>query len=128
MLWVLHLAYAWIPIGLALLAWALAQGQAQSPAIHALAVGASAGLMLAMMARTARGHTGRPIQASVAEVWAFRLILAAAAVRVSVPLLLPGVYAQGLVLAGTLFALAFLIYLCVFASWLAAPRVDGLEG
>jgi uncharacterized protein involved in response to NO len=126
-LWVLHLAYAWIPIGLALLALALIGGSAVSPAVHALGVGAGAGLMLAMMTRTARGHTGRPIQASRAEAWAYRLVLLAAALRVAVPLLLPQWYGPGLVMAGALFAAAFLVYLGIYSSWLMAPRADGRE-
>ena len=58
---------------------ALLRQQPVSPALHALGVGASGGLVLAMMTRTARGHTGRPLQAGRTEVWAYGLILLAAA-------------------------------------------------
>jgi predicted alpha/beta-hydrolase family hydrolase len=34
-----------------------------SLAVHALTVGAGGGLIIGMMTRTARGHTGRPLQA-----------------------------------------------------------------
>lgn len=124
-LWVLHLAYAWLPIGLALLAIALARGQSASPALHALAVGASAGLMLAMMTRSARGHTGRPLQASQADGWSYRLILLAAAVRVSVPLLPASWYMAGIVVAGLSFAAAFVLFLVSYFPWLMTPRADG---
>ncbi len=124
-LWVLHLAYAWIPVGLALLALALLRQQPVSPALHALGVGASGGLVLAMMTRTARGHTGRPLQAGRTEVWAYGLILLAALVRVVTPLLAPQLYTQGLLLAGGLFASAFALYLRVYTAWLTSPRADG---
>lgn len=126
-LWILHLAYAWIPAGFALLALSMFLPQAHSPGLHALAVGAGAGLIVAMITRTARGHTGRPLQASSSEAWAYRLILLAAVVRVFGPLLLPAFYLQALVLAGLLFAASFLLYLCRYAWWLMSPRADGRD-
>jgi len=64
-LWVLHAAYAWLPIGFLLLAWAQLGGVAASAGIHGLAVGATAGLIVGMVTRTARGHTGRPLKVSL---------------------------------------------------------------
>src|SRR5690606_41455267 len=59
-LWILHAAYAWMPIGFALLACA-ALGQVARPlALHAFAVGVIGGLIIGMTTRTALGHTGRP--------------------------------------------------------------------
>jgi uncharacterized protein involved in response to NO len=46
-LWILHLAHAWIPPGLALLALAAAGAVARSAGVHALAVGDTGGLVLA---------------------------------------------------------------------------------
>lgn len=126
-LWILHLAYAWIPIGLALLAVSLAADQPDSPALHALGVGAGAGLMLAMMTRSARGHTGRPLLASRPDAWSYRLILLAAVVRVGAPLLTPEWYLQGLLFAGLCFAGAFFLFLFSYAGWMIAPRADGRD-
>lgn len=128
LLWVLHLVYAWIPMGLVLLAMALVLNRPVSPALHALGVGAGAGLMLAMMTRTARGHTGRALHASRSETWSYRLIMAAVIARVALPLFLPRWYMQGLMIAGALFAAAFLLYLSLYSSWLMSPRVDGRDG
>ncbi|MDY0749048.1 NnrS family protein [Paucibacter sp. R3-3] len=126
MLWVLHVAYAWIPLGLALLAWDTAAGTPASPALHALTVGASGGLVMAIMTRTARGHTGRPLVAGHSDVLAYSLVLLAAVLRVGTPLLLPArFYAGGLVTAGLLWAAAFCVFLFTYSKWLMAPRADG---
>ena len=127
-LWVLHAAFAWIPIGLALLAAAGLGLVAESAGVHALAVGATGGLVIGMITRTARGHTGRPIVASRAEVAAYALVIAAALLRVVVPLAAPGWLVPALVAAALAFAGAFVLYLCVFAPWLASTRLDGKDG
>ncbi|PTT88973.1 short-chain dehydrogenase, partial [Pelomonas sp. HMWF004] len=128
LLWSLYLAYAWIPVGLVLLALAQWQIGSISPALHAFAVGATAGLILAMMTRTARGHTGRPLTAGRAESAAYILIAVAALLRVGVPLLLPGLYQLGLIAAGLCFAAAFLIYVVVYTPLLTTTRADGRDG
>jgi len=128
LLWVLHLAYAWIPVGLALLAGALALGQPVSPAVHALAVGATGGLVIGMITRTARGHTGRPLQPTRREALAYALVMLAALLRVGVPLLWPASYRGALLLAGSAWIAAFALYLSLYLPWLCAPRVDGQDG
>lgn len=127
-LWSLHLAYAWIPVGLALLALALARQVPVSPALHALTVGATGGLLIAMMTRTARGHTGRPLVAGRAEAAAYSLVALAAALRVAVPMLAPASYLPGMVAAGLCFAAGFAIYLGVYTLWLLSPRADCQDG
>lgn len=127
-LWILHAAYAWLPLGLALLALAQFDLLPASAGIHALAVGATGGLIIGMMTRTARGHTGRLLQVSGPEVLAYALVLGAAILRVFVPLLLPALLAPVLTLAAAAWSLAFLIYLWRFAPWLASTRLDGKDG
>lgn len=127
-LWSLHASYLWIPVGLGLLAVAQWQGQSESPAMHALAIGASGGLILAMMTRSSRGHTGRPLEVGAPEAWAYGLMLLAAVVRVGTPLLLPALYLPGLAIAGLCFAVSFLLYLWVYTGWLMRPRLDGRDG
>ncbi|MBE0549198.1 MAG: NnrS family protein, partial [Rubrivivax sp.] len=125
-LWVLHAAYAWIPLGLALLALAEFGIVGVSPGVHALAVGATGGLVIGMITRTARGHTGRPLRASKAEVAAYALVLAAALLRTLVPLLASPTAAM--VAAALAWSSAFGIYLWVFAPWLMRTRLDGKDG
>jgi uncharacterized protein involved in response to NO len=95
-LWILHAAYAWLPLGFVLLA--LAQfGWVGVPAgVHALAVGATGGLIIGMVTRTARGHTGRPLQASRPRCWPMRWCWLAAALRVLLPILAPQWFVQAL--------------------------------
>lgn len=127
-LWVLHVAYAWIPMGLALLALAQPGWVLVSLGVHALAVGATGGLIIGMVTRTARGHTGRPLQASRTEVVAYVLVVAAAALRVLVPLVAPQWYSPALVCAAAAWTIAFLIYLVMYVPWLTSTRLDGKDG
>jgi uncharacterized protein involved in response to NO len=127
-LWILHAAYFWIAIGLGLLALAQIGLVPASAGVHALAVGATGGLIIGMITRTARGHTGRPILASKLEVLAYALVLSAAALRVFLPLLAPEMLVLALVIAATAWTIAFVIYLFKFTPWLLATRLDGKDG
>lgn len=127
-LWILHAAYAWFPVGLALLALAQAGLVPVSAGVHALAVGATGGLIIGMITRTARGHTGRPLKASAPEVLAYALVMAAAALRVLLPLVAPSLYVYALVAAATAWSTAFVIYLWIFTPWLMSTRLDGKDG
>ena len=127
-LWILHAAYGWIALGLALLALAQIGLVPVSAGVHALAVGATGGLIIGMITRTARGHTGRLIVASSPEVLAYALVMAAAVLRTLLPLLVPGLYGAALVLAAVAWSAAFLIYLWIFTPWLMQTRLDGKDG
>ena len=127
-LWILHGAYAWIALGLLLLALAQMGWLPVSAGVHALAVGATGGLIIGMVTRTARGHTGRPLVVSRLEVAAYALVMVAAVLRVLVPLLLPGLYMETLVLTAAAWSAAFLIYLWVYGPWLMQTRLDGKDG
>jgi uncharacterized protein involved in response to NO len=112
LLWVLHLGYLWIPVGLLMRPW--------TPlGTHALTAGAIGSLTLGMMSRVSLGHTGRPLQASRAAALSFLLVTAAALVRVAGPLLqIP----YHLNTAGILFAGAFLLFLVGYTPVLLGPR------
>jgi uncharacterized protein involved in response to NO len=127
-LWVLHVAYAWLPVGLFLLAAAELGHVAASSGIHALAVGATAGLIVGMVTRTARGHTGRPLKASRLEVAAYWLVTVAALARVVLPLVAPAQTSHWLMTAAGAWAAAFALYLWVFTPWLLSGRLDGKDG
>ncbi len=127
-LWILHAAYAWIALGLALLALAQIGVVPVSAGLHALAVGATGGLIIGMITRTARGHTGRLLQVSRPEVLAYALVLGAAVLRVLLPLLAPGWLAVWLTAAAAAWSAAFLIYLWIYTPWLLRTRLDGKDG
>ncbi|MCM2347487.1 MAG: NnrS family protein [Acidovorax soli] len=127
-LWILHASYAWIPVGFVLLALAQLGAVAVSAAVHAFAVGATGGLIVGMITRTARGHTGRPLQAGRLEVLAYGLVMGAAVLRVLLPLAAPQWYAAALVLAALAWATAFAVYLGLYTPWLTQTRLDGKDG
>jgi uncharacterized protein involved in response to NO len=80
LVWVLQLAYLWVPVHLLLRGLGELGLVTPSLAIHALTVGAAGGLIVGMMTRTARGHTGRPLQADGFETACYALVLLAAVV------------------------------------------------
>jgi uncharacterized protein involved in response to NO len=127
-LWVLHVSYAWLCAGLALLAAAQAGWLPMSMGVHALTVGAISGMVIGMITRTARGHTGRPLQASKAEAAAYAMLLLAALVRVAAAAVPAPAQTMALIAAGGLWIGAFTLYLVRFAPWLVTPRVDGKDG
>lgn len=127
-LWILHASYAWLPLGFVLLALAQLGWVVPSLAVHAFAVGVIGGLIIGMVTRTARGHTGRPLQPSRGEVVAYALVMLAAVLRVLVPAVQPAWYAYALEGAACLWAIAFAIYLVIYTPWLMRTRLDGKDG
>jgi uncharacterized protein involved in response to NO len=115
-------------MGLLLLALAQMGWLPMSAGVHALAVGATGGLIIGMVTRTARGHTGRPLTVSRLEVSAYVLVMVAALMRVLAPLLIPSFFMAALVLAAAAWSTAFLIYLWVYMPWLIQTRLDGKDG
>jgi uncharacterized protein involved in response to NO len=128
LVWVLHGAYAWIVVHLALRGLLALDLLAGSFAIHALTVGAIGGLTIGMMTRTARGHTGRPLAADGFELAMFLLIQAAAIVRVFGGIGLPGQYLTSVQLSSLLWAAAFTLYAVRYWPVLTRPRLDGKPG
>ena len=83
LLFILHLGYAWLVLGVALLGLAIFNiGVPAAAAIHALSAGAIAVMILAVMPRVTLGHTGRALTANRATVAIFVLINAAALARI----------------------------------------------
>ncbi|BAN25518.1 NnrS family protein [Caballeronia insecticola] len=127
---ILHLAYAWLPAGFALLALA-ALGTPRvthSLAMHAFGAGAIGGAIIAMITRTARGHTGRPLVADRRDIACYALVMAAGALRVFGPLALPSSHAAWIFAAGICWVLAFALYVAAYAAPLFRPREDGKPG
>jgi uncharacterized protein involved in response to NO len=127
--WILHVAYAWLPIGLALKALALlTTGAFAAFWLHALTIGVAATMILAVMTRASLGHTGRPLVVSRPTVLAYVLLTAAAIVRVLGLALPDAPYAAVLTLAALLWTAAFALFLWVYAPMLLTPRADGKAG
>lgn len=128
LLWILHVSYAWVPIGLVLLACGVAGKVPMSAGVHALTLGAIGGLIIGMITRTALGHTARPLKAGRIEVAAYLLVQAAVLVRLA-PILVPGLpYLPWTTVAASAWSLAFALYFAKYAPMLFAPRLDGRDG
>jgi uncharacterized protein involved in response to NO len=128
LVWILHAAYAWIVVYLALRGLSALYPPAGSYATHALTVGAIGGLTLGMMTRVARGHTGRPLIADGFELSVFLLIQVAALARVFGGMMLPGLFMVSVQLAGLLWAAAFGLFAIRYWPVLTRPRLDGGPG
>lgn len=128
LLWMLPLAYAWLPVALALRALAHAGLVAPTAGVHALTLGAMSALMLAMMMRSALGHTGRPLQAGAVEIAAFVLIQLATLIRVTATFASPAYYRELVLASGGMWACAFLLFVLRYGPWLCQRRADGQPG
>lgn len=125
---ILHVAYAWIPLGFAMLALASCGYVAHSLAMHAFTVGAIGCAIIAMITRTARGHTGRPLVAGRIEIACYGLLMLAAVMRVVVPALVPAWTLAAIDVSAVCWIAAFAAYCVRYAGWLCRPRLDGKEG
>jgi uncharacterized protein involved in response to NO len=127
--WILHLSYAWIPLGLVLLAVAaLTPSVHEVYAVHSFAIGAVGGMIIGMITRTALGHTGRPLVAGLAETFAYGLVQAAAFTRVVVGLAVPAAYGHTLALSALFWSAGFAVYAIAYFPILTRPRADGRPG
>jgi uncharacterized protein involved in response to NO len=127
--WILHASYAWISVGLALLAVAALTPKVHEVyAVHAFAIGAVSGMIIGMITRTALGHTGRVLAAGLAETFAYLLVQAAAITRVVVGLALPAAYGQTLALSALFWSAGFALYAIAYFPILTRPRADGRPG
>ncbi|ESZ68148.1 short-chain dehydrogenase [Mesorhizobium sp. L103C119B0] len=122
---ILHAAYAFVPLGLALLSASfffpgivpVAAG------LHALGPGAIGSMTLAVMARATLGHTGRQLRAGRPTTFIFAAILVAALSRVL------GVFVPDeaiIHLAGAAWVLAFAGFLLTYGVALTTPKAHAV--
>jgi len=128
-LWVMHVAYAWLPLGLALKACALLGGAGWAMKWqHALTSGVLATMILAVMTRASLGHTGRPLAVPRAIALAYVLLTAGTVLRVFGIALFPGHYLLSVSASGLAWVLSFGIFVVVYLPILWGPRADGKPG
>jgi uncharacterized protein involved in response to NO len=114
LLTILHLGYAWLPIGLGLLGTSAWFPSLATSAIHALTVGAMGTMILAVMTRASLGHTKRELAAGYGTSAVYLLVLAAAVVRFAAPYS-GAAYAGALDLAAGLWIAAFALFVALYA-------------
>lgn len=121
LVFVLHLSYAWLPVGLIMLGSAVFHPFVPvSSALHALGAGAMGAMTLAVMTRATRGHTGRPLEADRATVAIYLLVHIGALLRVIAPWL-PFDHMSAVAVAGGLWGAAFLLFLLVYGPMAFRP-------
>lgn len=129
LLWVLHLGFAWIVVGLALkgMEW-LGMDIPPFIATHAFTAGGIGVLTLGMMARVSLGHSGRPLAIGKRMTTAFVVINLAAFCRVFGVWVLPAHTLRFFEISSALWLVAFAIFLVKYSPILTRPRLDGKDG
>lgn len=113
LLWILHLGYAWVALGLALRGIAALAPDLVPPstALHALTVGAIGSLTIGMMTRITLNQSRQPL---VADSWtqaAFVAMQAAALIRVALPIAAPVAALWAYAAAASFWSLSMAIWL-----------------
>lgn len=118
---VLHAAYAFVPLGFAAVAAGAVGALDTYPVMHVMTVGVMACMMLAVMTRASRGHTGRPLAASNLSVASYIAIIGAALARPFAEIL-PAHYHHLIALSGMLWIAAFALFCIEYGPMLVRDR------
>ncbi|MEO3427364.1 NnrS family protein [Pelagibius sp. CAU 1746] len=123
LLWSLHLAFLWVPLGLLLLALGIVVPEvpATTAGLHALTAGAIGSMTLAVMTRASLGHSGRALTADGWTTLIYLMITAAAALRVAASLA-PEAYTPLLHASGALWTAAFALFVLRYAPLYLSGR------
>lgn len=114
LLWVLHLGYAWLAVGLALVAVGAVLDLPPGAGWHALFTGAIGTMTLGVMTRATLGHSGQALHADRFTTAAYLLVGLAAASRLAAALV-PGDPVAWLAAAAALWISAFLLFIIRYA-------------
>jgi uncharacterized protein involved in response to NO len=124
---ILHVGYAWIILGAALLgASLLTNVLPEAAAIHAFTAGAVGTMVLAVMTRVTRGHTGRPLEADGATALIYATITGSGLTRVAAAF----TDASSMILldiSALFWVTSFLLFAFFYGPMLVSPRVEGHE-
>jgi uncharacterized protein involved in response to NO len=125
LLFILHVAYLWLPVGYALMGLAAFEiFFTPTAALHALTMGGVAGMVLAVTTRVALAHTGRALHAARLTAVAYAIFMVAVVIRTLSPM--SGAGYMGMIdLAATGWIVAFALFSWVYWPVLTSPRVDG---
>jgi uncharacterized protein involved in response to NO len=124
LLWMMPVAYSWIPFAFILRALTASGVVSGSAWIHAVTMGAFSSFMLAMMMRSSLGHTGRQLVASRLDISAFVLLQIAALVRVLASIAAGATYRHGIIASGVIWVLAFSLFALRYLPMLSQPRAQ----
>jgi uncharacterized protein involved in response to NO len=119
---ILHVAYAFVPLGFLLTGLASLNILPASAGIHAWTGGAMGVMTLAVMSRASLGHTGRALLATKTMQGLYLLVIAAALARVCAAIR-PDWSDMLLHVAGLAWAAAFLGFVLSYWNVFTRPRV-----
>ncbi|NBJ11108.1 NnrS family protein [Microvirga arsenatis] len=119
---ILHVAYAFVPLGFVLTGLAALGVIPAGAGIHAWTGGAMGGMTLAVMSRASLGHTGRALVATRTTQALYALIVVAALARI-LAVLMPHWTTALIHLAGAAWAATFIGFALTYWNVLARPRV-----
>lgn len=121
LVFILHLAYAFVPLGYALSGLAAFDILPTSAGMHAWTGGAIGTMTLAVMTRATLGHTGRELRASIGTQCLYATVVAAALTRICASI--DSAHMQALLTAaGISWTVAFLGFALVYGPILCSPR------
>jgi len=119
-----HVGYGWLVIGTALLGASLLSDRVpQAATVHALTVGAIGTMILAVMTRVTRGHTGRQLVANRLTSLMYVLINLAAISRIMVAWF-SAAFTNLLGLSAVLWVASFGLFILSYWPLLSGPRAD----
>lgn len=121
LLLILHIAYAFIPAGFIAIALSAADQLNAYSTLHILTVGAIATMMLAVMGRATRGHTGNALSASPVTILSYICLIMSAVIR---PLaeIIPHYFHTILAVSALLWIAAFVLFIIEYAPMLLRDR------
>lgn len=123
LVFVLHAAYFWLPLGLALLVCSFVWPDVipLPAAIHAFAAGAIGTMTMAVMTRATLGHTGRALASDRATVFIYVALFTAAIFRVAASLW-PAFMLRFFEVSGLFWTAGFLGFAIVYGRYLVMRR------
>lgn len=119
---ILHVGYAFVPAGFALLAFAIVRPDIinETGAMHAWTAGAIGTMTLAVMTRASLGHTGQPLTADIAVQLIYAAILISGIARIAAGFGIA--YQPMLYVSVAAWVVAFAGFAAVFGPLLSRPR------
>jgi len=119
---ILHVGYAWLCVGAALLGTSMLTNVVpQTAGIHAITVGAIGTMILAVMTRATRGHTGRPLTADSMTAALYACVIVAASIRVAAAFAVSAATPL-IVVAACFWVVAFGLFVLRYGAMLLLPR------